>query len=277
MYQPQSKHSIQRILKSDGRAVIVAFDHARMNGLYPGTENPAEVIEAVIEGGADGIMTSYGVIKQFSGLINGRLSKILRLDTGPSRFQETWENYTEWYKVFSVEDAVRLGADGVITFGFTGIEVDGRCLRIIGEVAAEADKYNMPFIAEMHACPNSNYPNNYSPDIVGSVARIGAEFGADLIKTDYTGDEVSFRTVTSLCTVPVLIAGGRKTETTRDTLTMVKATINAGGVGVFLGRNIWRDEDPSAVTRAIVEVVHQNASVDEALKIYEQSKKKRKV
>lgn len=69
-----------------GKVVMIALDHARMNGLVNGLHDQKRVIEAVIEGGADAIMTSYGNIKNFGYLMNGKVSKILRLDTGREPF-----------------------------------------------------------------------------------------------------------------------------------------------------------------------------------------------
>ena len=40
--------------------------------------------------------------------------------------------------------------------------------------------------------------------------RIGAELGADIIKTNYTGNIETFKTVIESCPVPVVIAGGPK-------------------------------------------------------------------
>src|ERR671910_70818 len=41
------------ILASDGRALIVAIDHARTHGAIEGLEDPGAVIEASVDGGAD--------------------------------------------------------------------------------------------------------------------------------------------------------------------------------------------------------------------------------
>ncbi len=269
------KPALGKLLKKDGRAVMIAMDHARMNGVYKGLENPANVIEALIEGGADAIMTSYGVIKQYGHLMHGRIAKILRLDTGSSKYRESWEEYTEWYRVFSVEDALRIGAEGVILSGFMGIAVDAITLRNWGQTAAEADKYGMPFIAEVHASPSPRIDDSLSAEHLANVARIGAEFGADLIKVDYPGDAESFRKVTSTCPVPVLIAGGAKTGTTREMLEVVRGMIDGGGKGTVAGRNMWQHEDPVAITCAVAAIVHGNASVEKALAVFDGARRNR--
>lgn len=264
------KTTMNRLLKSDQRAVMVAMDHARMNGIFRGIENPEPIIKAVIEAGADAIMTSYGVIKQYGYLMNGRITKILRMDTGASRYREDWEHFTEWRQVFSVEDALRIGADAVISYAFPGIAVDCTTLHIMGNIAREADKYNVPFIAEMHACPSPNIPNPYDKEVVASSSRIASEFGADMVKTDFTGDAESFKYVINACPVPIIIAGGKKAPTVIDTFKMVKECLSAGGAGCIFGRQIWQDPNPYAITKGLVAIIHNNATVEEAAEIYQE-------
>ena len=270
MLDRMQKPSMNRLLRQNKRTVMVAMDHARMNGIFRGIEDPKPIIEEVIDAGADAIMTSYGVIKHYGYLMHGRVSKILRMDTGPTRYRENWEEFTEWHQVFSVEDALRIGADAVISYSFPGIAVDCKTLCIIGNISREADRLNVPYIAEMHACPSKNIPNPYAPEVVASSCRIASEFGADMVKTDFTGDAESFKYVVNACPVPLIIAGGKKCDTARGTFEMIQQCLDAGGVGCIFGRQIWQDKYPGAMTRALVAIVHNNASVDEALAIYEE-------
>ena len=53
------------ILAADDRALVVAMDHARTHGVIEGLEDPGAVIDTVADAGADAIMTTFGVIKQY--------------------------------------------------------------------------------------------------------------------------------------------------------------------------------------------------------------------
>jgi fructose-bisphosphate aldolase/2-amino-3,7-dideoxy-D-threo-hept-6-ulosonate synthase len=106
-------------------------------------------------------------------------------------------------------------------------------------------------------------------DVVKLAARAGAELGADIIKTNYTGDPDTFIEVVNGCPVPVVIAGGPKVETNEELLLMVKNAVDVGGAGVAIGRNIFQAESPRKTTKAIAEIVHNNMEVEEALKIIE--------
>jgi putative autoinducer-2 (AI-2) aldolase len=71
--------------------------------------------------------------------------------------------------------------------------------------------------------------------------RICAELGASVVKTYYCE---GFEKVTGGCPVPVVIAGGPKTDSELDVLQFVFNGIQQGAIGVNLGRNIWQNECP---------------------------------
>ena len=95
------------------------------------------------------------------------------------------------------------------------------------------------------------------------VARVGAELGADVVKTLYTGAPETFKEVVRGCPVPVVVAGGPKLDSDRAALEMVEGALAGGAVGVSMGRNIFQAKDPIGMTRAIARMIFDNASVDE--------------
>ena len=112
-----------------------------------------------------------------------------------------------------------------------------------------------------------NISNPFDPKIVAHVARIGAELGADVVKTVYTGDSESFRTVVEGCPVPIVIAGGPQANNDKELLEMVKGAIDAGAVGVSMGRNIFQHSNPENITKAISNIIFDNSSVESALEV----------
>ena len=101
--------------------------------------------------------------------------------------------------------------------------------------------------------------------LVGTI--VGVELGADIVKVPYTGDMESFSDVVSSCCVPVVIAGGERMESTRDVLQMVHDAIKAGGAGISMGRNVFQHPNRIQLVRALRAIVHENATVEEALAI----------
>ena len=101
--------------------------------------------------------------------------------------------------------------------------------------------------------------------LVGTI--VGVELGADIVKVPYTGDMESFSDVVSACCVPVVIAGGERMDSTRDVLQMVHDAIKAGGAGISMGRNVFQHPNRIQLVRALRAIVHENATVEEALAI----------
>lgn len=253
------------VLASDGRALIVAMDHARTHGVIEGLEDPGDVIDAVAEAGADGVMTTFGVIKKYRDRLIGRIPTTMRLDGGPSLYREDWLAYTEWSLLHSVEDAVALGVDAVVLMAFVGIPVELETYRIVAKVAGECMSAGLPLLVEALPCESERIPDATDPMAMASAARLGFEHGADFIKTYYTGTPENFRPVVENCPVPVLIAGGPRMDTIEASLDVVRGAMDAGASGVVFGRNIWQNADPGGMVRALSSVIHDNAAVAEAM------------
>ncbi len=99
--------------------------------------------------------------------------------------------------------------------------------------------------------------------------RICAELGAQFVKTYYVAD--GFETVTASCPVPIVMAGGKKLPEL-DALTMAHRAVTEGASGVDMGRNIFQSDDPAGMMHAVVAVVHEGKSPEEALEIYRSSR-----
>jgi class I fructose-bisphosphate aldolase len=250
------------VLASDGKALVVAMDHARTFGAVEGLEDPGTVIEAAVDAGADAVMTTFGVVKRYRERLIGRVPTFLRLDGGPSLYREDWLAYTEWSLLHSVEDALLLGADGVVVMAFVGIPVELQTYRIVAKVAGECLRANVPLMVEALPCPSERIPDPKAADAMADAARLAFEHGADLVKTYYTE---GFRQVTENCPVPVLIAGGPKMETVEETLQVVHSAIGAGAAGAVFGRNIWQSGDTRGAIRALKGIIHDGRPVADAL------------
>ena len=254
---------LARIFREDGKALVVAMDHAYIFGPIKGLEKPRKIIEDVIEGGADAILTTYGVVKRFYELMKGRVGIVLRLDGGGSKYTlEDFGKAERWNLLYEVEDAVKLGADAVITTILPGAPCEAEALKILAKLASDCEGWGIPLAAEI--IPVGRLPAS-DPEVIASAARIGAEYGADMIKTNYTGAAETFRKVVETCPIPVLIAGGSRMETDAQVLETVKGVIEAGGAGVFFGRNVFQSENPRGMVRALRKIIHENSSVEEAL------------
>jgi DhnA family fructose-bisphosphate aldolase class Ia len=254
---------LRRIFRQDGRAVIIAMEHGAFFGVQPGFEDPRYAIKEVIAGGADAIMATVGMARHFAEEL-APAGMIVRVDGGVSRLgTRSWRGSL----IFNAETALRLGADGVVAMGFPGCENEDQNLKYLAQLSDECMQWGLPLMAEMLPRGFEGGEDARDPETMRNVMRMGAELGVDLIKTQYVGDVASFRQTVESCFVPIVVLGGSKVKDDEAVLSMIHDSIQAGGCGVAMGRNVWGHKNPARMTAAIVAIVHENASVKEALAI----------
>jgi class I fructose-bisphosphate aldolase len=168
--------------------------------------------------------------------------------------------------VAEVEDGIKLGADAVSIHVNLGDENERDMLKDAGRICSRATDWGMPVLAMVYA-RGPKVGNEYDPKMVAHCARVGEELGADVVKVAYSGDPESFERVVDACCIPVVIAGGEKMDNNKDLLKMVYDSLQAGGAGLSIGRNIFQHDDPTLLVHALNMIVHNDAEVDEALKI----------
>ncbi len=258
------KRRLRRIFQNDNRAVIVPMDHGVTIGPVKGLVNMQGIIDKLLLGDVDAVLINRGIAKSVD---TGNAGLIVHL----SGITIHCPDPNNKVQICSVDDAVRLGADAVSVHINVGAKQEAQMLSMLGKVACECDDYGMPLLTMMYP-RGPNIRDSHAVDVVAHAARLGAELGADIIKTNYTGDVESFKDVVSGCHVPVIIAGGPKVETTMYVLQMVKDSITAGVAGLSIGRNVFQHEDPTKIVKALSAIVHKAASVNEALTILGESK-----
>ena len=253
---------LKRIFAADGKSFIVAMDHGAIIGPQGHLAHPKEIVERVVAGKPDAILTTKGMLKHAHAALDPDVAVILRISGGftmlgdPSDFQDR--------VISSVEQAIKYGADGVAITVKYGHPNEGEFIERASFVADSCSDWGIPLMIEVWpAGPNVKKP--YELEAVRLGARAAAEIGADIIKTYYTGSKDGFSQVTEGCPVPIVILGGEKKGSTRDLFSMIEESLAAGGAGVAMGRNVWGYEKPELMVRAIRGLIHEGRSVDEAL------------
>ncbi len=254
-------HRLNHIFRQDGKALIVAMDHPSTFGMMEGAEKPGRVIHQVRAGGADAMLTTFGIVTRFADEI-GDMGILLRVDGGGSVLAQK-RGPTQL--IYDVYDALRVGADGVCCMGMPGSMYESETLPYLSELISQCAEWNVPVMAEMLPGGFENPAEMWTPENIGHACRIGAELGVDFIKTTYSGDVESFRSICERVYVPIVVLGGSKSKDPRDLLNNIHEAIQAGANGVAVGRNIWRYPEPDKMTAAIAAIIHEDASVDAAL------------
>jgi DhnA family fructose-bisphosphate aldolase class Ia len=249
---------LNRILARDGKALIVAMDHGAIQG-PKGLERPGDVINQVAAGGADTILTSYGVARTF-GKELARLGLIMRTDGGSSTIGP---DVSESSGLYTVEDALRVGADGVVCNAGPGHRNEVKHMEWLSELASGCDQWGVVLVGEMVPGGFDSGPEFRTLANHQLAARFGSEYGADLLKTPYCDH---FEEVVRSVYTPIVVPGGSKMSE-EQLITMVYNAVKAGAVGCAVGRNIWGAPDPAKMCAALAAVIHGGANVAEAMKL----------
>ena len=252
---------LERIIdRNTGKAVIVPMDHGVSAGPIMGITDMKKAMAQVADGGANAVVVHKGIVAKGHRKSGPDLGLIVHLSGSTSLSPEPNAKTL----VCSVEEAIRLGADGVSVHVNIGNGREKEMLSDLGRVAERAAYWGMPLLAMIYP-RGEKIKDEYDKEAIKHAARLGAELGADVVKVSYTGSPDSFREVVEGCSVPVIIAGGPRMESDRAVLEMVKGAMEAGAAGTSIGRNVFQHPDPSKMVAALAMIVHQGASVDEAM------------
>jgi DhnA family fructose-bisphosphate aldolase class Ia len=254
-------------VRDDGKCVIIAMDHGASMGVIDGLKNAEGAIRSMSE--ADGIILTYGTARRYSDLLReARMPFILRCDNLTSLMPTKPSEIDGYCLIADLDEVQRLGASGVMLYLVLGMNSTEASVKNIETVAGFADaceEAGLPLFVET-VLWGRNFIREEQNDVryVRHACRIASELGADIIRAPYTGSVESFAEVIGSSYVPVTIMGGDRTDA-GSTLQDVRDAMDAGASGAVLGKSVWQDRETSKMLKAVLRIVHENASVDEAL------------
>jgi class I fructose-bisphosphate aldolase len=268
---------LNRLFAADGRCFDVAVDHGMFGeaSFLAGIEDMERVIDVLVEAGPDAIQLSPGQAPLLQRIPGPRKpALVLRTDVANVYGREG----TERDHLFShlvedaVERAVRLDAACVVV---NVLLVPGQpelleaCIENVSELRAACDEVAMPLMVE----PLAMRPRAGGYEVDGDAERIVAlvrqavELGADVIKADPTDDLEDYgRVIETAGRCPVLVRGGGRVSD-EEIFRRTEAVLAQGAAGIVYGRNVIQHAEPAGMTRALMAVVHDGASAEEALEL----------
>jgi len=269
------KFRLERLFSpSSGKTLIVAIDHALFNNtaFLPGIEDMQKSVAKVAAASPDGVLLSVGEAPHLQRL-PGRSKPGLMLRVDPANFYNNALPSAQLHcRVFenAVEIALRLDAACVL---LNLLQIDdhpemlNQCVNNILKVKNDCDRYGMPLGIEPLSFKRTKdgFEGDGDPDRVTTLARMAAELGADIIKTDSTEPEEEFhRVVEAASGVPVTVRGGSKASD-KEVLEHTERLARQGVAGLIYGRNIIQHDNSGAMTRALQAVLHEGVSAGDAL------------
>ena len=257
---------MKRVIDSAGVSIICALDHGMTSPqfLEPLADISTRTAEAVA-GGANVIMMSKGMIRIAAPAFapTTSLALLLSASSNPDRSEP------EVVQIAEVDEAARLGADAVVLFTALAGTAEPGMIRILAAVGRACEGAGVPFIAE------AEFPTTYASvddlrdrygfEYLRRNVRLCGELGADIIKTNWPGEESSFRKLVEAANgIPVVLAGGSRLDDS-ELLGRMESAMSAGAIGCSVGRNIFMHRSPAAITRALSRVIREGKTARDAL------------
>lgn len=255
-----------RILRPDTkRSVCVAFSHGVLLGPGKGyltLDQMNEMMEIFQD--SDAIMLSPGMLDKLDHHYEGRNRPGLILEAdwqnvgraARGKFPNTGRSVA----MMTAEQAVAAGADAIMTYLWMGgndAALEAEEVARNSSFARACETVGLPLMIESRGFePENGAGGKPDLELLKFHTRVAAELGADFIKTKYSGDVDSFLEVTSQCPVPILVAGGSRLSKEDEVFKLVEDIMAGGGAGVVFGRNIFQFDDPVALLKGIVDLVH---------------------
>ncbi len=254
---------LARVFRPDtGRTVMLAIDHGYFQGPTTGLERVDLSILPLVPL-ADALMCTRGILRS-TVPPSSRTPVVLRASGGPSILKELSDEQI----AVDIEDAARLNVAALAVQVFIGGDHETQSVHNMTRLVDLGLRYGIPVMGVTAVGKQLTRDAKY----LRLACRICAELGAQFVKTYYVDE--GFDSVTASCPVPIVMAGGKKLPEL-DALTMAHRAVNEGAAGVDMGRNIFQSDNPTGMMRAVVAVVHEGKTPEEALEIYRSSEDER--
>lgn len=272
------KYRLHRLFDCrSNRCFDVAVDHGFFNqpGFLTGIENMARTVKTIVEAGPNAIQLTVGQARHLRRSFGHPIPNlVLRTDVANVYGKELPDTRFSLMVEDAILQAVRFDAACVCVnlFQIPGApEVHRECVQNINRLKVQADHYGMPMMVEPLVFAPNEDAGGYMVD--GDVVKIkhlvrqAVELGADVIKADPTSNAEDYHEVIEVAgDIPVLVRGGGRVSD-REIMERTRQVLAQGASGIVYGRNVIQHASPAGITRALMAVVHDNASADDALKL----------
>lgn len=267
---------LNRLFAADGKCFDVAIDHGFFNeaGFLAGIEDMATAVRTVVDAAPDAIQLTLGQARHLQGIRGPRKpALVLRTDVANVYGKKLPRTLFSHAVDEVVEHAVRLDAACLCVnlFQIPGEpEVHEECVRNITKMKQASVRYGMPMMVEPLVFQPNEKAGGYMVDgdlqKIAPLVRQAVELGADVIKADPTNDVSEYHQVVRVASgIPVLVRGGGRVSD-EEILQRTADLMQQGVAGIVYGRNVIQHDNPSGITRALMAVVHDGATPEQAMK-----------
>lgn len=254
-------------ITTNGKALFLAYDQGMEHGTADFDDenvDPNYILGIAIEGKYNALIFQKGVAEKYypsashsaraqaegSGQVSS-VPLILKLN-GKTNLVEGVDPYSPL--LCTVSEALGLGAIAVGYTIYVGSEFESKMTSEFSQVVREAHQKNIPVIGWMYPRGKS-LAGKDEKELIAYAARMGLELGADVVKVKYPGSLEALKWVVEAAgKIKVVVSGGAKEEE-ETFLSMVKTVMEAGAIGMAVGRNVWQSKDPIGMTEKLKEII----------------------
>ncbi|MGJ8535022.1 MAG: class I fructose-bisphosphate aldolase [Alphaproteobacteria bacterium] len=270
-----TKHRLNRFLGADGKCFDVAIDHGFFNepGFLSGIEDMRDAVATVAQAQPDAVQLSPGMARHLQAIPGkDKPSLVLRTDVANIYAKDLPQYLFSQIVENAVEQAVQLDAACLcvnLLLMPNQPEVHAQCVSNITRLKPEADAAGMPLMVEPLVMQDNAKAGGYMVNgdlaLIRTLVRQAVEMGADVIKADPTDDVAEYHKVVEAASgIPILVRGGGRVSDA-EILQRTTDLMEQGAMGIVYGRNVIQHDHPAAITRALMAIVHEGMSPEDAL------------
>jgi class I fructose-bisphosphate aldolase len=250
------KPKLNKIL-TKGKALYLAYDQGLEHGPTDFNDknvNPEYITEIAKKGKYNAIVLQKGIIEKYLDILKKSKVPLIAKLNGKTNL---YKGEPISRQLCTVKEAIKFGAKAVGYTIYLGSKYESIMLQEFEKIEREAHSKGIPVIAWIYPRGKS-IKNKPKGKLMAYAARVGLEIGADIIKLHYTGKKKDLEwAVKSAGRTKVVIAGGIKKDE-KTLLKQVKEIMQAGAIGMAIGRNIWQNKNPLKITEKIKEIIFKN-------------------
>lgn len=242
----------------NGKALYLAYDQGMEHGPADFDDenvDPEKILKIATSGNFTGVIFQKGIAEKYysNTEFTQKVPLILKLN-GKTNLVNPRDPYSP--QICSVEEAVSIGASAVGYTIYVGSTHESQMFSEFSKIEQEAHSRNIPIVGWMYIKGPGTLGKELR-ELTAYAARLGLELGADIIKIKYPGNEESLRwAVESAGKTKVVVSGGVKT-TEREILNEAQTVVDAGCIGMAVGRNIWQAENPTRIANELKDIIWQ--------------------
>jgi DhnA family fructose-bisphosphate aldolase class Ia len=240
---------LKRLFPEPSRRLFsVPLDHSVSMGPIDGLERLGPLAEELEASGVDLLIVTKGAVRE----VAPRLLPSVLLGIHVSASTSLGPTSNRKVLVGTAEEAVGLGADLLSVQVNFGIPEEPEMLRDLGIAADQCRQLGLPLLCMAYVKKDGGG----TPDELRHAARAAADTGADIVKTSYPGSPEEFARLCRTTPVPVLIGGGVRLDDETAFLSIIQASMSAGGAGICIGRNLFQRQPVGPLARRIATLLH---------------------